>query len=43
MVRGRSHHKRQFSDPPGPVGVVLRCTHPNAICIPNRTDRLESR
>ncbi len=24
------------------VGAVLRCTHPNAICIPNRTDRLES-
>ncbi len=23
--------------PPGPVGAVLRCTHPNAICIPNRT------
>ncbi len=22
---------------PDPVGAVLRCTHPNAICIPNRT------
>ena len=22
---------------PNPVGAVLRCTHPNAICIPNRT------
>ena len=24
-------------NPSGPVGSVLRCTHPNAICIPNRT------
>ena len=24
---------------PGPVGAVLRCTHPNAICIPNRTEK----
>ena len=22
---------------PNPVGAVLRCTHPNAICIPNCT------
>ena len=23
---------------PGPVGSVLRCTHPNAICIPTEPD-----
>ena len=30
------HFFTKFSAP-GPVGSVLRCTHPNATCIPNRT------
>ena len=28
---------RLYLQTPNPVGAVLRCTHPNAICIPNRT------
>ena len=28
---------RLYLQTPNAVGAVLRCTHPNAICIPNRT------
>ena len=28
---------RLYLQPPNAVGAVLWCTHPNAICIPNRT------
>ena len=30
--------KNKYTLSVAPVGAVLRCTHPNAICIPNRTD-----
>ena len=34
---GVNLRKSYALNPSGPVGSVLRCTHPNAICIPNRT------